>query len=577
MVDRRPREKEKIVDYALKHSAAHVLASAVVALYPQAQLAIGPPLDEGFYYDFGNITVSSDDLPKIEQKMKEIINKNIAFAEKEVDRKTAEQLFKAQPFKLDMLKDLKGKITIAQHGEFTDLCEGNHTKNTKDLKAIKLTKVAGAYWRGDNKNPMLTRIYGVVFDSKEKLDQYITLQEEAVKRDHKILGPQLDLFMFHPTAPGMPYWLPKGVVLYNELINFWREEHQKLGYQEIVSPLLNKKELYVTSGHFEHYWNDMFTIKTKEGEEYGVKAMNCPNAMVVFGSKMRSYNEFPLRLSDTDTLHRNELSGTLQGLLRVREFRQDDAHIFISEDQIADEYQEIFKIVKKFYSVFNMAYSFRLGTRPESFMGDVETWNKAETTLKKILEKSGVAYTIAEGDGAFYGPKVDILMKDVLHRDWQMGTIQLDFQQPKRFKLYYNAADGTRKTPVVIHRVIYGSMERFIGILIEHFAGKFPLWLSPVQVVVMTMNDTCVPFAREVMEQMKERGIRVELDDRHETIQKKVRDAQLQHIPLMITIGEKEVEKKALAVRTADGKVQFGVKTDSFIDGIVKDIRERKL
>ncbi|MEK6839473.1 MAG: threonine--tRNA ligase, partial [Nanoarchaeota archaeon] len=403
MVDRRPREKEKIVDYALKHSAAHVLASAVVALYPQAQLAIGPPLDEGFYYDFGNITVSSDDLPKIEQKMKEIINKNIAFAEKEVDRKTAEQLFKAQPFILDMVKDLKGKITIAQHGEFTDLCEGNHTKNTKDLKAIKLTKVAGAYWRGDNKNPMLTRIYGVVFDSKEKLDQYITLQEEAVKRDHKILGPQLDLFMFHPTAPGMPYWLPKGVVLYNELINFWREEHQKLGYQEIVSPLLNKKELYVTSGHFEHYWNDMFTIKTKEGEEYGVKAMNCPNAMVVFGSKMRSYNEFPLRLSDTDTLHRNELSGTLQGLLRVREFRQDDAHIFISEDQIADEYQEIFKIVKKFYSVFNMAYSFRLGTRPESFMGDVETWNKAETTLKKILEKSGVAYTIAEGDGAFYG------------------------------------------------------------------------------------------------------------------------------------------------------------------------------
>jgi threonyl-tRNA synthetase len=577
MESRKPRVKSQISDYALKHSAAHVLASAVQALYPQVELAIGPPLDEGFYYDFGNINVSADDLPKIEQKMREIINKNTPFTEKEVDRKTAEQLFKGQPFKLEMLGALKGKITIAQHGTFTDLCEGNHIENTKDLKAIKLTKVAGAYWRGDSKNPMLTRIYGVAFDSKEKLDHYLHVQEEAAKRDHKVLGPQLELFMFHQTAPGMPYWLPKGVIIYNQLIDFWRQEHSKADYQEIVSPLLNKKDLYITSGHFEHYWDDMFTIKTKEGEEYGVKAMNCPNAMVVFGSKMRSYHELPLRLSDTDSLHRHELSGTLNGLFRVREFRQDDAHIFVTEDQIVSEYQEVFKLIKRFYSVFGIPYSFRLGTRPESFMGDKETWDNAEATLKKILEQSGVEYTIAEGDGAFYGPKVDIIMKDVLQRDWQMGTVQLDFQQPKRFKLYYVGADGTRKTPIAIHRVIYGSMERFIGILIEHFAGKFPTWLSPVQIKLLSVNDRNVSFMKTVAQEMREKGLRVEIDDRGETIGKKVRDAQLEKVPYMITIGDKEQENKTLAIRTRKGQVQFGVKIADFIAKILDEVHEKRL
>ena len=400
--------------------------------------------------------------------------------------------------------------------------------------------------------------------------------EEARKRDHKILGPQLELFMFHQTSPGMPYWLPNGVVIYNRLIEFWREEHQKRDYQEIVSPLLNKKELYITSGHYDHYWSDMFVANMDENEVYGVKAMNCPNAMIVFGSKGRSYRNLPLRLSDTDTLHRYERSGTLNGLLRVREFRQDDAHIFVTEEQIGSEYKQIFEIVERFYSIFGMHYTFRLGTRPESFLGDVETWDQAEKTLQEILESSGKEFNILPGDGAFYGPKVDIVMKDALGREWQMGTIQLDFHQPRRFNLEYTAADGSKKTPVAIHRVIYGSMERFIGILIEHYAGAFPVWLSPVQVAVLPITDKQNNWAEEVSNELKEAGVRVEINKDNETLGKKIRGAETQKIPYLLIVGDKEIEAKSVAVRQR-GKGDLGqIKTNEFLKKIKEEIYLKK-
>jgi threonyl-tRNA synthetase len=402
--------------------------------------------------------------------------------------------------------------------------------------------------------------------------------EEAEKRDHKKLGTQLDLFMFHPTSPGMPYWLPKGVVIYNELIDFWRKEHKKRNYQEIVSPLLNKKDLYITSGHAEHYWPDMFVANMGENEEYGIKAMNCPNAMVVFGSKLRSYKDLPLRLSDTDMLHRYERTGTLNGLLRVREFRQDDAHIFITEEMITEEYERVFEITKLFYGIFGMEYKYRLGTRPESFMGDVETWNKAEESLKKILEKSEREYSVAEGDGAFYGPKVDILMKDALGREWQMGTIQLDFQQPRRFNLEYVAEDGSRKTPVAIHRVIYGSMERFLGLLIEHYAGSFPLWLSPVQISILPISENQLNYAKSVKDQLASANdnLRIEIDERNESIGKKIREATLQKIPYQIIVGEKEVAANLVAVRTRSGEDLGQMSVEEFGKKLFEEIKNKQ-
>src|SRR5258708_7154591 len=381
--------------------------------------------------------------------------------------------------------------------------------------------------------------------------------------------------MFHHIATGMPYWLPKGVALYNELVNFWRTEHNKRNYHENVSPLLNKKELYQTSGHYEHYWQDMFVVQTKDKEEYGVKAMNCPNAMIVFGSQLRSYKDLPLRLSDTDTLHRNEISGALNGLLRVREFRQDDAHCFVTEDQIGEEYEEIFEIVEKFYSIFGLEYSFRLGTRPESFMGEIKTWDKAEKTLKDILAKSKKKFTIAEKDGAFYGPKVDILMKDILGREWQMGTIQLDFQQPLRFKLEYTAPDGSKKTPVAIHRVVYGSLERFIGILIEHYAGAFPVWISPVQAKILPISEKQNKYAKEVYEALKESGIRVEFDDRDESVGKKIREAEMEKVPYMLIVGEKEQKAKSVAVRGRNQKDLGVMKLNKFVKQISEEIQDR--
>ena len=564
----------------MRHSAAHLLAAAVLRKYPNTKLTIGPAIESGFYYDFEFAKpISEEDLPELEAEMAVILKTWEGFTHREVTEDEARTFYKNNEYKLELIEEIvkKGeKITFYKAGDFEDLCRGGHSEHPqKDIGAFKLLSIAGAYWRGDEKNKMLTRIYGTAFNKQKDLDKHLEMLEEAKKRDHKKVGPQLELFMFHETAPGMPYWLPNGVTVYNELVNFWREEHKKRNYKEIISPIANKKELYITSGHYDHYWDDMFNFKTLDGEEYALKAMNCPNAMVVYGSTTRSYRDLPLRLSDTDTLHRYERSGTLNGLLRVREFRQDDAHIFVTEDQIKSEYKNVFEITERFYSIFGMEYSFRLGTRPESFMGDTQTWERAEKELKEILEESEKEYTIEEGDGAFYGPKIDIVMKDSIGRSWQMGTIQLDFQQPKNFGLKYSASDGTEKMPIAIHRVIYGSLERFIGLLIEHTAGAFPVWLAPLQVMLLPIADRHVQGAEKAAEMLRNAGIRVEIDIRSERLQAKIRDATLQKVPFMGIIGDKEIAEDAISVRKRDGEDLGQIKTASFLKQLQENIDKK--
>jgi threonyl-tRNA synthetase len=513
--------------------------------------------------------------------MHDIISSWNSFERHEVTSNDALIEFSNNEYKKELIYDFSNQgseITIYQSGKFRDLCRGGHVENpSREIKFFKLLSVAGAYWRGSEKNKMLSRIYGTAFETQEDLDNYLNMLLEAEKRNHKKLGKELELFMFHETAPGLAYFLPKGVKVYNELVNYWRDEHEKYNYQEIFSPLLNKKELYETSGHWEHYQENMFLSQTKEDETYALKPMNCPNAMVVFGSKTRSYKELPLKLGDTDALHRFELSGTLNGLLRIREFRQDDAHIFIAEDQIRETFKELFEITEKFYSVFGLNYSFRLGTRPESFMGDPKLWDIAESQLKAILEESGKDFYILEGDGAFYGPKIDILMKDSLGRDWQMGTIQLDFQLPRRFNLKYSDKDGTEKTPVVIHRVIYGSFERFIGIITEHFAGSFPLWLSPTQVRVIPISEKFEEYSQKVLKELKENKIRSDIDLRNETLGARVRDAQNEKIPYMIIIGQKEQEENTITLRKRNSKDLEKLNLPDFINLSLKKIHSKSL
>lgn len=564
----------------LRHSCAHLLAAAVTNLYPKTKLTIGPSIENGFYYDLDfKDPISEEDLPRIEEKMAEILPTFTSFSHREVSEKEAREFYKNNPYKLELIDEIvqKGeKITFYKAGDFEDLCRGGHCESpSKEIGAFKLLSIAGAYWRGSEKNKMLTRIYGTAFENQEELDKHLEILEEAKKRDHKKLGPALELFFFHESSPGMAYWLPKGVIVYNELLKFWRDEHQKRDYKEIVSPILNKKELYITSGHFDHYWQDMFVAEMNENETYGVKAMNCPNAMVVFGFKTRSYKDLPLRFSDTDPLHRYELSGVLNGLFRVREFRQDDAHIFVDDSQIEEEFQRLFEIVERFYSIFDLSYSFRLGKRPDKFMGDPKIWDKAEEVLEKILEKSGKEYVVQEGEGAFYGPKIDILMKDSIGREWQMGTLQLDFQQPLRFNLKFSASDGKQKTPIAIHRVIYGSIERFIGILVEHYKGAFPLWLSPVQVCLLSITDKHNAYAKEVLSKLTEQGIRAEVDERSERLQAKIREATLQKIPYLGIIGDKEIDSNSISVRSRDGKDLGTMDLSDFLQKVKEEIDKK--
>lgn len=567
----------------LRHSTAHLLAAAVKNLYPNSKNTIGPAIEDRFYYDFdfGDMKISSEDLPKIEAEMHKIISNWKSFERHDVSNQEALNEFKENPYKIELINEIISKgepLSIYQSGDFRDLCRGGHIGNpAEEIRHFKLLTLAGAYWRGSEKNKMLTRIYGTAFQSKEDLEGYLHLLEESEKRNHKKLGKELELFTFHETAPGMAYFLPKGVKIYNELINYWRDEHEKYNYQEVFTPLLNKKELYEISGHWDHYQENMFLTHTREEETYALKPMNCPNAMVIFGNRIRSYKELPLKLGDTDALHRFELSGTLNGLLRVREFRQDDAHIFITEDQIEESFKELFAITEKFYSVFGLEYSFRLGTRPEGFLGEASLWDKAEQTLKDMLEISGKDYYIEEGDGAFYGPKIDILMKDSLGRKWQMGTLQLDFQLPRRFDLKYIDQNGQEQTPVVIHRVIYGSLERFIGLITEHFYGAFPLWLSPVQVQIIPISEKFENYAKELQSELRELKIRCDIDLRSETLGARVRDAQTSKIPYTLIIGQNEVEANSVSVRKRQSKDIETLPKSEFIQNILKKIKNKEL
>ena len=538
------------------HTSSHIMAQAVKRLFPNAKITIGPAIENGFYYDFDiEKPFSEEDLKAIETEMKKIIKEDLPIERFELSREEAIQFMKEkeEPYKVELIQELpEGEvISFYKQGDFTDLCRGPHLPTTGAVKAIKLLSSSGAYWRGDEHNKMLQRIYGISFPKASQLDEYLNMIEEAKKRDHRKLGKELDLFFFDETAPGMAYWLPKGFKMMNILIDLWRKEHEKRGYLEFSGPQLNSSELWKTSGHWDHYKEDMFILTDSDGKEQALKPMNCPNAIKIFASKLRSYKDLPLRFNDIDVIHRNEKSGQLNGLFRVRMFRQDDAHNFITEEQIGSEIKDIIEIAKYLYGIFGLDFELTLSTRPDDYMGDITLWNKAEDNLKEVLDElcGKGKYRINEGDGAFYGPKIDIKMKDCLGREWQMGTVQVDFQLPLRFNLSYIDSNGEKKTPILIHRALFGSFERFIGIITEHFAGAFPTWLAPVQVKVLPIADSQKEYACKVVENLQNQGFRVELDDRQEKIGYKIREAQLQKVPYMLILGEKEVTANTVGVR----------------------------
>jgi threonyl-tRNA synthetase len=563
----------------LRHSASHVLAIAVKELYPEAKLGIGPAIDDGFYYDFDNLKISEEDLKKIEKRMAEIVKKNLKFEKIEKTPAEAKKILKDEPYKLDLLSEIKKPI-FYKTGNFTELCAGPHVGSTGEIKTFKLLKTAGAYWRGDSKNKMLTRIYGTAFESKKELENYLTLLEEAEKRNHLKIGRELDLFSMHEEGPGFPFFHNKGMIILNELINFWREKHRQRNYLEVRTPTLLSRTLWETSGHWAFYGENMYTTKI-DGKDFGVKPMNCSGGLLIYKSSLHSYKELPLRVGELGNVHRHELSGVLNGLFRVRAFTQDDAHIFCTSEQLENEIIDIVKMIREMFSVFGFKdYGFTLSVRgekkKEKYMGTDKEWEWAQNTIFNALKKLKINPQIMEGEAKFYGPSLDVQIKDALGREWQCSTIQLDFNLPKRFEITYEGADGKKHTPYMLHRVIYGSLERFLGILIEHYAGKFPLWLSPVQAVVMPITEKHLGHASKIHQRLLKEGIRAELDERSETISKKVRDAQVKKIPYMITIGDKETEKNTLAVRDYSGKVKFGVDAEKFIKCALKDIKERK-
>ena len=560
------------------HTTSHVLAQAIKRLYPEMKLAIGPAIDNGFYYDFDTDTPFTPEmLEKIEAEMKKIIKEDLPIERFSLPKKEALELMKDEPYKQELINELPEgeEISFYKQGEFTDLCAGPHLLSTGKLKAIKLLSSSGAYWRGNEKNKMLQRIYGIAFPKTSELEEYVNMIEEAKKRDHRKLGKELELFFFDETAPGMAYWMPKGFTIMNTLIEFWRKEHKKRGYQEFSGPQLNSSVLWKTSGHWDHYKEDMYVLTDVDGNEQALKPMNCPNSIKIYQSKLRSYKDLPLRFNDVDVIHRNEKSGQLNGLFRVRMFRQDDSHNYVTEEQIGSEIKDILEIADNLYGIFGLEYKVSLSTRPEDFMGEIETWNRAESDLKKVLNNicGEGNYEINEGDGAFYGPKIDIKMKDCLGREWQMGTVQLDFQLPQRFNLSYIDKDGNKKTPIMIHRAIFGSFDRFIGIITEHFAGAFPTWLAPVQIRILPIADKHKEYSQKLLKQLEELDLRVELDEREEKIGYKIREAQLQKIPYMLIIGDKEVEANAVGVRSRkDGDIgQMSV--EDFVKKIQEEIK----
>ena len=565
----------------LRHTTSHVLAQAVKRLYPETKLAIGPSVADGFYYDMdreGGFT--DEDLVKIEAEMKKIVKENLKLETFALPRDEAIKLMqdKKEDYKVELIRDLPedAKITFYKQGEFTDLCAGPHVLYTKQCKAFKLTSVAGAYWRGDEHNKMLTRIYGTAFESKEELDAYLTMLEEAKKRDHRKLGKELGLFMFAEEGPGFPFFLPKGMALKNTLMEYWREIHREYHYNEISTPLIMNQSLWLQSGHWDHYKDNMYTT-TIDDEPYCIKPMNCPGAILTYKNEAHSYRDLPLKYAEVGVVHRHERSGTLHGLMRVRCFTQDDAHLFVTPDQIESTIEDVVSIIDTIYTKFGFKYKIELSTRPEDSMGSDEDWELATNGLKFALEKLGRKYEINEGDGAFYGPKIDFHLVDAIGRTWQCGTIQLDFQMPQRFGIEYTGADGAKHHPIMIHRVAFGSIERFIGILIEHYAGKFPVWLAPVQVKVMSVSEKSREYAEKITKAFFDAGFRVENDARDEKIGYKIREAQLQKVPYMLVIGEKESEDgTVVAVRSRDGGDLGTMKTEDFIAKVKKQIADRE-
>jgi threonyl-tRNA synthetase len=541
----------------IRHTTSHVMAQAVLRLFPGTKLAIGPAIDDGFYYDFDKEGgFEQEDLDKIEAEMKKIVKENLKLETYTLPREKAIEYMKSrdEPYKVQLIEDLPKDAVISfyKQGDFTDLCAGPHALYTKAIKAFKLTSIAGAYWRGSEKNKMLSRIYGTAFLNKEDLDAYLTKLEEIKKRDHRKLGKELGLFAIMDEGPGFPFFLPKGMVIKNQLTQYWREIHEREGYQEISTPMILSKQLWEQSGHWDHYKDNMYTTKIDD-QDYCIKPMNCPGSILVYRNEPRSYKDLPLRFGELGLVHRHERSGTLHGLMRVRCFTQDDAHLYITRDMITDEIKNVVRLIDEVYSLFGFKYHVELSTRPENSMGSDEDWEAATNGLRDALKAAGLEYTVNEGDGAFYGPKIDFHLEDSIGRTWQCGTIQLDFQMPQRFDIWYIGADGEKHRPIMIHRVIFGSIERFIGILIEHYAGKFPTWLAPVQVKVLSVSEKSRDYANSVVAQLKAARIRCEVDNRDEKIGYKIREAQMEKVPYMLVLGEKESESgKDVSVRSRD-------------------------
>lgn len=563
-----------------RHTSAHILAQAIKRLYPSAKLAIGPSIKNGFYYDIDcEHRFTEEDLEVIEKEMKKIAKEDIALGRFTLGRDEAIEKLVAEgeDYKVELVKDLPEDEVISFYGQgdFTDLCRGPHLPSTKRVKAIKLTSIAGAYWRGDEKRPMLQRIYGTSFEKNKDLEAYLNMLEEAKKRDHRKLGKELDLFSMHTEGPGFPFFHPKGMVLWNTIEDFWKKEHTKRGYGQIKTPIMLNKDLWLQSGHWDHYKENMYTTEIDECG-FAIKPMNCPGSMLIYKSENYSYRDLPLRLCELGQVHRHELAGALHGLMRVRTFTQDDAHIFMLPEQVTDELIGVIELADHMYNVFGFKYHVELSTRPEDSMGTEEQWDMATDNLRQALEKKGVEYIINEGDGAFYGPKIDFHLEDSIGRTWQCATIQLDFQMPERFELTYNGDDNEKHRPVMIHRTILGSMERFIGVLIEHYAGKFPVWLSPVQVTVLPISDKFNDYAKGVKEKLEEKGLRVELDTRAEKIGYKIREAQMAKTPYMLIVGEKEVENGEVSVRHREEGDIGSIKIEEFMERVVTENEQKK-
>lgn len=564
----------------LRHSTAHVMAQAVKRLYPEAKLAIGPAIENGFYYDFDlPETLSSEDLVAIEDEMKKIVQEDLPFERQELSREEAIKFFTEQgeEYKRELIEDLEDEtVSIYRQGEFVDLCRGPHVPSTKALKAFKLQNVAGAYWRGDSRRPMLQRIYGLAFARKDELDEHLRLLEEAAKRDHRKLGKELDLFSLRDEGPGFPFIHPKGMILWNSLLDFWRETHRKRGYAEVKTPIILNEKLWRQSGHWDHYQENMYFTQI-DGENYAIKPMNCPGSMLLYGRKVHSYRDLPLRVAELGLVHRHELSGALHGLMRVRSFTQDDAHIFMLPEQIQEEIEGVIDLIDYVYSTFGFNYHVELSTKPEKAMGSDEIWEMATESLESALKARGLPYQVNEGDGAFYGPKIDFHLEDAIGRTWQCGTIQLDFLMPERFDLTYVGADNEKHRPVMIHRVVFGSIERFMAILVEHFAGAFPAWLAPVQVQVIPVGEKFNAYARKVASELEEAGVRTEVDDRDEKVSYKIREAQLQKIPYMLIVGEREEKSGTVSLRSRANGDQGSLSLAEFKDGVTKEIKKRAL